>query len=36
MLRIDFINVGDGDAVLVRLRRPGRPNPEEEYVLLVD
>ncbi len=32
MLKLDFINVGDGDAILVRAARPGR----EDYVILVD
>lgn len=32
MLKLDFINVGDGDAILARLERPGR----EDYVILVD
>ena len=32
MLKLDFINVGDGDALLVRQVRPGAP----DYVMLVD
>lgn len=32
MLKLDFINVGDGDAALIRQTRPGA----EDYVMLVD
>lgn len=32
MLKLDFINVGDGDAILIRELRPG----EADYVMLVD
>lgn len=32
MLKIDFINVGDGDAALIRETRPGA----EDYVMLMD
>lgn len=36
MLRVDFINVGDGDSILVRYRPPGARKRSEEYVMLVD
>lgn len=36
MLRVDFINVGDGDSILVRCRPPGACGDAHEYVLLVD
>lgn len=32
MLKLDFINVGDGDAILIRETRPGI----EDYVMLID
>ena len=32
MLKLDFINVGDGDAILIRETGPG----EADYVMLVD